>query len=345
MEITTIGLDVAKNVFQVHGIDAAGKVVVRKALRRAQLLPFFRKLSPCLVGIEACGTSHHWARELIGLGHEVRLMPPAYVKPYVKRGKNDAVDAEAICEAVTRPTMRFVAVKSREQQSALSLHRARSLLVGQRTQLVNMMRSMLAEFGIAIPEGLEKALSMARQIVEGEVDTGLPVEATMVVAMLSQQVIDTHVRLREIDKSLGALQRSDDLARRLSTIPGIGPVGATAFAASVTDPHQFRSGRQFAAWLGLTPLQKPSGGKDRLGRITKMGDKYLRKLLVIGATALVRYAKYKPDTADPRLLAWLAKKPVRVATVAMANKMARVIWALMTRGETYQARHNPMLAG
>jgi transposase len=202
MEITTIGLDVAKNVFQVHGIDAAGKVVVRKALRRAQLLPFFRKLSPCLVGIEACGTSHHWARELIGLGHEVRLMPPAYVKPYVKRGKNDAVDAEAICEAVTRPTMRFVAVKSREQQSALSLHRARSLLVGQRTQLVNMMRSMLAEFGIAIPEGLEKALSMARQIVEGEVDTGLPVEATMVVAMLSQQVIDTHVRLREIDKSL-----------------------------------------------------------------------------------------------------------------------------------------------
>jgi transposase len=345
MEISTIGLDVAKNVFQVHGIDATGDVIVRKTLRRAQLLPFFAKLPPCLVGVEACGTSHHWARELIGLGHEVRLMPPAYVKLYVKRGKNDAVDAEAICEAVTRPTMRFVAVKSREQQSALSLHRVRSLLVGQRTQLVNMMRSMLAEFGIAIPEGLEKALSMARQIVDGEVETGLPAEATMIVAMLSQQAIDTHARLREIDKTLGALQRSDDVARRLSTIPGIGPVGATAFSASVTDPHQFRSGRQFAAWLGLTPLQKSSGGKDRLGRITKMGDKYLRKLLVIGATALVRYAKYKPDSADPRLLALLARKPVRVATVAMANKMARIIWALMTRGETYQARHKPMLVG
>ena len=344
MEITTIGLDLAKNVFQVHGVDATGGVVVRKALRRSQMLPFFRKLPPCLVGIEACGTSHHWARELISLGHEVRLMPPGYVKPYVKRGKNDAVDAEAICEAVTRPTMRFVAVKSREQQSALSLHRARSLLVRQRTQLVNMIRSMLGEFGIAIPEGIEKALTMARQIVDGEIETGLPAEATMIVGMLSQQAIDTHARLQKIDKALNALQRSDEVARRLSTIPGVGPVGATAFAASVSDPHQFKSGRQFAAWLGLTPLQKSSGGKERLGRISKMGDKYLRQLLVIGATALVRYAKCKPDTADPRLLALLAKKPARVATVAMANKMARVIWALMTRGETYRARHLPMLA-
>ncbi|MCJ2185130.1 IS110 family transposase [Novosphingobium sp. 1949] len=345
MEISTIGLDLAKNVFQVHGVNAAGEVIVRKALRRAQMLPFFRKLSPCLVGIEACGTSHHWARELINLGHEVRLMPPGYVKPYVKRGKNDAVDAEAICEAVMRPTMRFVAVKSREQQSALSLHRARSLLVRQRTQLVNMMRSMLGEFGIAIPEGIEKALTMARQIVDGEIETGLPAEATMIVGMLSQQAIDTHARLQKIDKALNALQRSDEVARRLSTIPGVGPVGSTAFAASVSDPHQFKSGRQFAAWLGLTPLQKPSGGKDRLGRITKMGDKYLRQLLVIGATALVRSAKCKPDAADPRLVALLERKPVRVATVAMANKMARIIWALMTRAETYQARHLPMLAG
>lgn len=345
MEITTIGLDVAKNVFQIHGVNAAGEVLVRKTLRRAQLLPFFAKLSPCLVGIEACGTSHHWARELVGLGHKVRLMPPAYVKPYVKRGKNDAADAEAICEAVTRPTMRFVAVKSREQQSALSLHRARSLLVGQRTQLVNMIRATLAEFGIAIPEGVEKALSMGRQIVDREIDLGLPTEATMVVAMLSQQTLDTHVRLREIDKALTALQRSDDVARRLSTIPGIGPIGATALSASVTDPHQFKSGRQFAAWLGLTPLQNSTGGKERLGRITKMGDKYLRQLLVIGATALVRYAKSKPQTADPRLLALLARKPARVATVAMANKMARIVWALMTRGQTYQAHHASALAG
>jgi len=211
MEITTIGLDLAKNVFQVHGVNATGEVVMRKALRRSQMLPFFRKLPPCLVEIEACGTSHHWARELVSLGHDVRLMPPANVKPYVKRGKNDAVDAEAICEAVTRPTMRFVAVKSREQQSALSLHRAHSLLVGQRTQLVNMMRSMLAEFGIAIPEGLEKALSMARQIIDREIDTGLPTEATMIVGMLSGEAIDTHARLREIDKAQDRFLRRERL--------------------------------------------------------------------------------------------------------------------------------------
>ena len=344
MEISTIGLDLAKNVFQVHGISATGEVIIRKALRRAQLLPFFEKLPPCLVGIEACGTSHHWARELTRLGHEVRLMPPAYVKPYVKRGKNDAADAEAICEAVTRQTMRFVPIKSRDQQAALSLHRVRNLLIGQRTQLVNMMRSMLAEFGIAIPLGLERALQMARQIVDGEAEIDLPSEATGVVAMLSEQALDLHARLRKLDLRLAALQRSDDMARRLATIPGIGPVGATALAASVGDPHQFRSGRQFAAWLGLTPLQKSSGGKERLGRITKMGDKYLRKLLVIGATSLIRRAKHKPETVDPRLVALLEKKPARVASVAMANKIARIAWAIMTRGQVYQAHHAPMLA-
>lgn len=343
MEISTIGLDLAKRVFQVHGIDAVGTVVVRKALRRAQVLPFFARLEPCLIGIEACGTSHHWARELTALGHEVRLMPPAYVKPYVKRGKTDASDAEAICEAVTRPTMRFVVVKSRVQQAALSMHRARDLLVRQRTQLVNMMRGLLAEFGIDIPEGLERALLMARQVVDGEIPD-VPAEAARIVDMLSQQALDTHARLREIDRALVAVQRGNDMARRLATIPGIGPVGATALAAAVTDPGQFRSGRQFAAWLGLTPLQSSSGGKERLGRITKMGDKYLRKLLVVGATSLVRRARHKPETADPRLVGLLARKPVRVATVAMANKMARIAWAVMTRGEVYQARHAPMLA-
>jgi transposase len=343
MQITTVGLDLAKCVFQVHGVDAAGVVVVRKALRRAQVLPFFAKLPPCLVGIEACGTSHHWARELIRLGHEVRLMPPAYVKPYVKRGKTDAADAEAICEAVTRPTMRFVPVKSREQQAALSMHRARNLLVKQRTQLVNMMRGLLAEFGIDIPEGLARALLMAQQAVDGATPD-VPVEAVKIIRMLSQQALDTHTQLREIDRSLSALLRTDDVAGRLATIPGIGPVGATALAAAVTDPGQFRSGRQFAAWLGLTPLQNSSGGKERLGRITKMGDKYLRKLLVIGATSLVRRARNKPETVDPRLADLLARKPVRVATVAMANKMARIVWAIMTRGEVYQASHFPMLA-
>jgi len=343
MEITTVGLDLAKRVFQVHGVDATGGVVVRKALRRAQVLPFFAKLPPCLVGIEACGTSHHWARELIGLGHEVRLMPPAYVKPYVKRGKTDAADAEAICEAVTRPTMRFVAVKSRQQQAALSMHRARNLLVKQRTQLVNMMRGLLAEFGIDIPEGLERALLMARQVIDGVVPD-VPIEAAKIIGMLSQQALDTHVRLREIDRELVALQRTDDVARRLATIPGIGPIGATALAASVTDPAKFRSGRQFAAWLGLTPLQSSSGGKERLGRITKMGDKYLRKLLVIGATSLVRRAKYNPRMVDPRLADLLARKPVRVATVAMANKTARIVWAVMTRGDVYRPVHLPALA-
>ncbi len=288
MEISTTGLDLAKNVFQVHAIDASGNVVVRKTLRRSQMLPFFEKLPPCLVGAEACGTSHHWARELTRLGHEVRLMPAAYVKPYVKRGKNDAADAEAICEAVTRKTMRFVAVKSREQQAALSLHRSRSLLIKQRTQLVNLMRSILAELGIAIPVGLGKALQMARQIVDGEIELDLPAEATAVVAMLSGQMLQLHAQLRKLDLRLAALQRSDETARRLATIPGIGPVGATALAASVTDPDRFASGRQFAAWLGLTPRQNSSGGKERLGRITKMGDKYLRQLLVVGATSMVR---------------------------------------------------------
>jgi len=271
MEVTTIGLDLAKSIFRVHGVDTTGEVVVRRPLRRAQMLPFFARLPSCLVGMEACGTSHYWARELIKLGHEVRLMPPAYVKPYVKRGKTDAADAEAVCEAVRRPTMRFVPVKSPEQQAVLSMHRARDLLVKQRTQLVNMIRSLLAEFGLNIPKGLERALLMARRIVDGKAPD-VPMEVAKIVSTLSQQALDIHVRLRQIDRDLLVWQRGNDVARRLMTIPGIGPVGATALAASVTDPRQFRSGRQFAAWLGLTPLQKSSGGKERLGRITKMGD-------------------------------------------------------------------------
>jgi len=343
MEITTIGLDLAKRVFQVHGVDATGQVVIRRSLRRAQMLPFFARLPSCLVGMEACGTSHYWARELIKLGHQVRQMPPAYVKPYVKRGKTDAADAEAICEAVARPTMRFVPVKSPEQQAALSMHRTRDLLVKQRTQLVNMIRGLLAEFGIDIPKGLERALLMARRIVDGEAPD-VPMEAARIVSTLSRQALDIHIQLRQIDRDLLVWQRGNDVSRRLMTIPGVGPIGATALAASITDPHQFRSGRQFAAWLGLTPLQKSSGGKERLGRITKMGDKYLRKLLIVGMTSLVRRAKYNPKAVDPRLADLLARKPVRVATVAMANKTARIVWAVMARGETYRAGHQPALA-
>ena len=343
MEITTIGLDLAKNVFQVHGIDAAGEVVVRKALRRAQVLPFFSRLKPCLVGIEACGTSHHWARALTACGHQVRLMPPAYVKPYVKRGKNDANDAEAICEAVTRPNMRFVAVKSPEQQAALAIHRTRDLLVKQRTQLVNMIRGLLAEFGIDTPRGLERALLLARRVSEGE-QMAVPQEAAQVVLTLSRQALDTHLKIRDMERDLLRWHRDNDLSRRLATIPGIGPIGASALTASVTDPHQFRSGRQFAAWLGLTPMQNSSGGKERLGRITKMGDRYLRKLLFVGAMSMVRRAKHKPETVDPRLADLLARKPIRVAAIALANKTARIIWAIMTRGGAYNTGHVTALA-
>ena len=343
MEITTIGLDLAKSVFQVHGVDESGAIAVRRTLRRSQVLSFFSKLSPCLVGIEACGTSHHWAREIARLGHEVRLMPPAYVKPYVKRGKTDANDAEAICEAVTRPTMRFVAVKSPKQQAALSIHRARNLLVKQRTQLINMIRGLLAEFGIDIPRGLHQALALARRLADGE-PNDLPGEAMDVVRSLSNHLLDCHEKIRDFDRAILKWHRGNDVSRRLASIPGIGPIGASALAASVTDPHQFKSGRQFAAWLGLTPRLHSSGGKERLGRISKMGDQYLRKLLIVGMTTLVRNAKYKPERTDPRLAHFTARKPTRVATVALANKTARVVWAIMTRGEVYRSQHMPVLA-
>ena len=240
--------------------------------------------------------------------------------------------------------MRYVPIKSREQQAALSVHRVRSLLIGQRTALVNLMRSQLGEFGIAIPSGLGHALIKARQFVDGEVTFDLPAPAAEVIALLAMQVLELHSRLREIDLRIDAMQRSDEMARRLTTNPGIGPIGATALVAAVSDPHQFRSGRQFAAWLGLTPRQKSSGGKERLGRITKMGDKYLRQLLVIGATSMIRRAKDRPDVVDPRMVALLARKPARLVSVAMANKMARIAWAVMTRGQVYQADHAPMLA-
>lgn len=335
MEISIIGLDLAKRVFQVHAVGEGGKAVVKKALRRSQVLPFFRSLSPCVVGMEACGTSHHWARELASLGHEVRLMPPAYVKPYVKRGKTDANDAEAICEAVTRPTMRFVAVKSPEQQAALSLHRTRNLLVKQRTQLVNMIRGLLAEFGLETPRGLHHALALSARLARVEV-ADVPALAQRVVAGLARQIETLQAQLSAIEKDILAWHRSSAVSQRLATIPGIGVISATALAASVTDPQQFQSGREFAAWLGLTPLQNSSGGKERMGRISKMGDKYLRRLLVVGMTSLVRRARVNPACVDPRINDLLARKPVRLATVAMANRTARIVWAVMARGETYR---------
>jgi transposase len=336
MEISTVGLDLAKSVFQVHAVDAAGTPVMRKVLRRGQVLPFFASLPPCRIGIEACGSSHHWARELAKLGHEVRLMPPAYVKPYVKRGKTDAADAEAICEAVTRPSMRFVPVKTPDQQAALALHRTRDLLVKQRTQLVNMVRGLLAEFGIELARGLHHALALAARLSAGEAPE-VPALAQRVVKSLAEQIGSLQVQLAALEKELLAWHRSSELSQRLATIPGVGVISATALAASVSEPERFRSGRQFAASLGLTPLQNCSGGKERMGRISRMGDRYLRRLLVVGMTSLVRRARCAPASVDARLVVMLQRKPARVVTVAAANRTARVAWAIMIRGGTYQA--------
>ena len=263
-------------------------------------------------------------------------MPPAYVKAYVKRGKTDANDAEAICEAVTRPTMRFVAIKSEQQQAALALHRTRDLLVKQRTQLVNMIRSLLAEFGIQMARGLHHALDLAARVTQGAAPD-VPELAARVITGLAGQIGDLQVRLTALEKELLAWHRTNELSQRLSTIPGVGLISATALAASVTDAGRFRSGRQFAASLGLTPLQNSSGGKERMGRISRMGDRYLRRLLVVGMTSLVRRARTRPDAVDPRIAAMLARKPARVVTVATANRTARIAWSIMARGGIYRA--------
>ena len=336
-QVTTIGVDLAKNVLQVHGITATEEVVFNKPLRRAQFLPFFAKLEPCLIGMESCSRAHHWARELTALGHEVRLIPPMYVKPYVKRGKSDAIDAAAICEAVTRPTMRFVAIKTVEQQSLLSLHRARDLLVRQRTQLINNLRGLVAEFGIFIPRGLARVIGFAEDITLGEV-LNLPDIANEVIHNLCEQLMALHKRVRWYEDCVKQVAKEDASVRLLRTIPGVGAVTASAIIASIGDGHQFRNGREFAAWLGLTPVNKSSGGKEKLGRITKMGDQYLRSLLVVGMTSLVRQARSHPERASKWLTSLLERKAARVATVAMANKTARIVWAVLTRNEPYSPR-------
>lgn len=337
MQVTTVGLDLAKNIFQVHGVAENGEVVFNQALRRAQLFAFFEKLPPCLVGMEACGSSHHWARQLSKLGHDVRLIPAMYVKPYVKRGKTDAVDAAAICEAVTRPTMRFVAVKSEEQQGVLFIHRARDLIVRQRTQLGNMLRGLLAEFGIVIAQGIGSAIKFAKNVLDGD-KPGIPEVAIDVLSNLSQQLVALHLRVRWYDLRMRLQAKQDPRVMLLRTIPGVGPVTASAIVATTGDASQFKSGREFAAWLGLTPLNRSSGGKERLGRITKMGDRYIRRLLVTGMTSRLRQMKTQPERADPWAKALLERKPTRLATVAMANKTARIIWAVLTKNEYYRPR-------
>jgi transposase len=335
MQITTIGLDIAKNVFQVHGIDASEKVVVRKQLRRSQVMAFFEAVSPCLIGMEACATAHYWARELAKLGHEVRLMPAKDVKAYVKRNKNDAADAEAICEAVRRPTMRFVRVKSAEQQGQLMQHRTRDLLMRQRTQLINALRAHLAELGIVAAQGREGIQELLAIVADNE-DQRFPIDARASVIVLAAQLEAVQTVIGAIEKRIKKQHRSNEASQRLETIPGIGVIGATAIAATVVDPTVFRSGRDFAAWIGLVPRQDSTGGKQKLGPISKQGDQYLRRILVVGAHAVLRRAKENPEKF-PWLTQLLARRPFKVVAVALANKMARVAWALLVRGGTYRA--------
>ena len=335
MQVSTVGLDIAKNVFQVHGVDDRGHPVLRRKVRRDRLLRLFADLRPCLIGVEACATAHHWARELGALGHEVRLMPPAYVKAYVKRNKNDAADAEAICEAVTRPSMRFVPVKSAEAQSVLMLHRTRHLLVRQRTAQVSALRAHLAEYGIIAAKGISRLRDLL-PVLEGGADI-LPELARQTLLLVAQLIEALTIQIRKIETELLSWHRANAASQRLETIPGVGFITATALTATVLDAKAFRSGRQFAAWLGLVPRQNSSGGKERLGGISKMGDRYLRHLLVVGATAVVRYARRKATTISIWANRLLDRKPARLVTVAVANKMARIAWAVMARNENYRA--------
>ena len=333
--VKTIGLDIAKSVFQVHGVDVDGQVVIRRKLKRRYLLAFFEKLPACLVGIEACATSHHWSRQLQALGHRVRLMPPAYVKPYVKRQKNDVADAEAICEAVTRANMRFVETKTVEQQSCLMLHRTRHLFIREQTAVINVIRAHLAEFGIVAPVG-RKGVEELLRVIADPADRRIPEIARACLAALGTQLQRLKEQLLEFDRMIMAWHRSDETSRRLDEAPGIGPMLATAVVATVADPTAFRSGRNFSAWVGLVPKQHSSGGKDRLGHISKQGDRYLRGLFVAGALAVIRYAKIYGTRHRPWLTALLARRPTKVAAIALANKIARMTWAMMVKGERYK---------
>jgi transposase len=330
-EVITVGIDLAKSVFQVHGVSSEGSVALRRQLRRGQVLAFFAKLQPCLIGIEACAGAHFWARELAKLGHEVRLMPPSYVKPYVKRGKTDAADAEAICEAVTRPSMRFVPVKTEEQQSILMMHRVRDFLVRQLTQTTNAIRAHLGEFGIVAPKGVH---NVERLLAMGEA-ANLPESARNPIRLLAEQFRDTKVKVEDVTAEIRTAAQTDETAKRLQTIPGIGPITSSVLAATVPDVSGFRSARDLAAWIGLTPKPHSSGGKERLGRISKMGNRYIRRLLFLGAMAQIS-ARKRRGPGEDWLWKMLERKPVKLVAIALANRMARTVWALLRTGESYR---------
>ena len=337
MNVTTVGIDLAKHTFSLHGVDSRGTVVFRKTLSRTKLLPFLGSLPPCLIGMEACSGAHYWGRELKKLGHRVGIMAPKFVAAYRKGGKNDGNDAEAICEAVGRPGMRFVPVKSSEQQAVLSLHRIRQGLVAERTALINQLRGLLSEFGLIMPKGRYSAQHHIPDILE-DADNGLPVLARRLLADTYQRLRTLNDEILAYDRELNHLVRDSEPAQRLMTIPGIGAITATALLASVGDPKQFKNGRQFAAWLGLTPRQYTTGGKIRLGRITKKGDAYLRTLLIHGTRAVLSTIKDKDDKLSGWTKALIERRGYKRAAVALAAKNARIVWALMVRGETYRLK-------
>jgi transposase len=340
-QIIRIGMDTSKHFFQLHGVDAAERPVLRRKLRRHEVVAFFTRLPPTVIGMEACGAAHYWARVLTELGHTVKLIAPQHVKPYIKRNKNDGRDAEGLCEAVSRPTMWFVPVKTAEQQAALMLTGMRERLVARRTQLANSIRGYAAEFGLTAPTGLGKITPLLAQIAA---DSTVPELARDLFAIYAAEFAQLQVELKTIDARLLAWHRADADSRRLAEIPGVGPIGATALVMKTPDPHAFASGRDFAAWLGLTPKDHSTGGKTRLGKITRAGDEMLRSLLVAGATAVIQWVRRGRGRPSPWLVALLARKPPKLAAVALANKIARIAWKLMATGERYHAGGQPTSA-
>jgi transposase len=338
---TTIGIDLAKNVFQIHGADARGKAVLKKALKRAQMAAFFANLPPCLIGMEACGGAHYWARKLQALGHTVKLMAPQFVKPYVKTNKNDATDAEAICEAVTRPTMRFVPIKNGEQQAVLALHRARQGFVKARTAQANQIRGLLAEYGIALPQGISHIATHLPDILE-DGENGLPGVFRQLIDRLGAHLKALDRQVQELEVQIQVWHRANDASRKLAQIPGIGPITASALVASIGDAKSFDNGRQLAAWLGLVPRQNSSGGKQTLLGISKRGDTYLRTLLIHGARAVIRVAERKANHAGSWLAGVMGRRNKNVAAVALANKNARIVWALLAHDREYAANYAPL---
>ena len=340
MNIKRVGIDLAKQVFQIHGVDSQEKVVLRKQLRRAQMLSYFKELAPCLIGMEACSSAHYWARELQKLGHTVKLMAPQFVKPYVKSNKNDANDAEAICEAIARPTMRFVAIKSIAQQDIQAVHRIRSELVQQRTAKVNQIRGLLAEYGIVVGQRIDVLRKSLPLLVE-DAENGLTPDFRGLLEGLQQDLTALDTRVDELDKKIKTLASSNEDAKRLQQIPGIGPITATALVCAIGDGKQFKRGRDLAAWLGLTPRQNSSGGKDRLLGISKRGDAYLRTLLIHGARAVLKVASQKDDPRSRWLQSLCGRRNKNIAAVALANKNARIVWALLTKKTDYQPEGKP----